>query len=208
MTFPSIRRFETKDLDACYAISLATGLAGRDASHLYRNPRMMGHIYIAPYALLEPGLTLVVEDDTGVAGFVAGTEDTVAWENRLEQDWWPALRQQYADPSSVPSAEWTADQRRAFMIHHPARTPPAVIARYPAHLHMNLLPRLQRRGIGSKLLRAWLDIASRRGARAFHIGVNRENRDAIQFWRKRAFEPLTLDSLPEGRTLWMGRDIR
>lgn len=208
MTSPSIRRFEAKDLDACYAISLATGLAGRDASHLYRDPRMMGQIYIAPYALLEPGLTLVVEDEAGVAGFVAGTEDTVAWENRLQRDWWPSLRKQYADPSDVPAAEWTADQHRAFMIHHPAPVPPTLVARYPAHLHMNLLPRLQRRGIGSKLLQTWLDIACRRGARAFHIGVNRENTDAIQFWRARAFEPSTVDGLPEGRTLWMGRDIR
>lgn len=206
MAFPSIRGFEARDLDACYAISLATGLAGRDASHLYRDPRMMGHIYIAPYALLEPGLTLVVEDDGGVAGFVAGTDDTGAWECRLEQDWWPSLREQYADPSSISSDVWTADQRRAFMIHHPAPTPAAVVARYPAHLHMNLLPRLQRRGIGSTLLQAWLDIARGRGARAFHIGVNRENRNAVQFWRAQAFELLRLDGVPENRTLWMGRD--
>jgi GNAT superfamily N-acetyltransferase len=207
MTFPAIRGVEANDLDACHAVSLATGLAGRDASHLYRDRRMMGHIYIAPYVLLEPGLTLVAEDDAGVAGFVAGALDTAAWEDRLERDWWPSLRKQYADPSGVPSADWTADQRRAFMIHHPAPTPPAVVARYPAHLHMNLLPRLQRRGIGSKLLEAWLDIACRRGASAFHIGVNRENRDAVQFWRARAFETVTPDRPSEGRTLWMGRDI-
>jgi GNAT superfamily N-acetyltransferase len=200
-----IRGFQAKDLGACYAISLATGLAGSDASHLYRDPRMMGHIYMAAYALLEPSLMFVVEDEAGVAGFVAGTEDTAAWEDRLERDWWPSLREQYADPSGVPPASRAADQRRAFMIHHPTRTPPVVVARYPAHLHMNLLPRLQRRGIGSKLLGTWLDIATSRGARAFHIGVNRENTGAIHFWRTRAFEALVLDSLPEGRTLWMGR---
>ena len=66
-----IRGFDAKDLDACYAISLATGLAGGDGSHLYRDPRMMGHIYVAAYALLEPALTFVVEDRVGVAGFVA-----------------------------------------------------------------------------------------------------------------------------------------
>ena len=84
-----IRRFEAADMDACYAISLATGLAGGDASPLYIDPRLMGHIYIAPYALLEPHLALVVEDSDGVAGFVAGATDTETWEHRLEQDWWP-----------------------------------------------------------------------------------------------------------------------
>jgi hypothetical protein len=49
-----IRRFHADDLEALYAISLAAGLAGGDASHLYADPRLMGHIYAAPYALLEP----------------------------------------------------------------------------------------------------------------------------------------------------------
>ena len=61
---PRIRPFEPADLEACYAISLATGFEAGDASHLYRDPRMMGHIYVAPYALLEPGLALVVETAT------------------------------------------------------------------------------------------------------------------------------------------------
>jgi hypothetical protein len=50
-----------------------------------------------------------------------------------------------------------------------------------------------------------LGLATCRGARAFHVGVNRENTGAVQFWRARAFEVLAFDSLPEGRTLWMGR---
>ena len=58
-----IRPFDPADLETCYAISLATGFEGGDASHLYRDPKMMGHIYMAPYVCLEPGLALVVEDD-------------------------------------------------------------------------------------------------------------------------------------------------
>jgi ribosomal protein S18 acetylase RimI-like enzyme len=203
-----IRGFDAKDLDACHAISLATGLAGHDAAHLYQDPRMMGHIYVAPYATLAPGLTFVVEDPSGVAGFVAGTDDTTAWEARLELEWWPSLRKRYADPSGLPAASHTADQRRALMIHHPARTPAAVAARYPAHLHMNLLPRLQRRGVGSRLLATWVDAAARRGARALHVAVNRTNTGALGFWRRQGFEPLAPHGRAEGRTLWMGCDIR
>jgi hypothetical protein len=64
----TIRPFHADDLDDLYKISLATGLAGDDASHLYADPRLMGHIYSAPYALLEPQLAFVVEDQEGVAG--------------------------------------------------------------------------------------------------------------------------------------------
>lgn len=201
-----IRGVEAADLEACYAISLATGHAGGDAASLYRDPRLMGHIYIAPYVALEPDLTFVVEDAAGVAGFIAGTVDTAGWEARLERDWWPSLRGRYADPSNLPPASHSPDQRRALMIHHPARTPAALTDRYPAHLHMNLLPRLQRRGIGAKMFAAWLDLAVARGAQAFHIGVNRQNIGALPFWRARGFEPLRIDGLSEERTLWMGRD--
>ncbi len=196
-----IRPFVPADLDACYAISLATGFEGGDASHLYRDPRLMGHIYVAPYVRLEPALALVVEDADGVAGFAVGTTDTVAWEERLERDWWPLLRPQYADPLDVPPEKRTPDQRRAFMIHHPAKTPADVSAPYPAHLHMNLLPRAQRRGVGSTLLGLWLDKV---GATAVHVGVNRANTGGAQFWAARGFEALTVP----GRTLWMGRALR
>lgn len=201
-----IRGVEAKDLNACYAISLATGRAGGDAASLYRDGRLMGHIYIAPYVLLEPALTFVVEDHDGVAGFIAGTMDTAAWEERLERDWWPTLRKNYADPAQVPAQVRTPDQRRMHMIHHPARTPRAVVSAYPGHLHMNLLPRLQRRGIGSQLFAIWQAAAATQGVRTLHVGVNRQNRNAVPFWRSLGFAELAFDGVPEGRTLWMGRD--
>lgn len=201
----TLRPFEARDLDSLYAISLATGLAGADASQLYDDPKMMGHIYAAPYTLLDPGLALVAEDQAGVAGFAVGTADTAAWEEELERAWWPALRQRYPDPAGTQSASWTPDQRRAFMIHHPTRTPPSVAARYPAHLHMNLLPRLQRRGAGSALFGAWREVAESRGAKPLHVAVNRANAGAIRFWQKQGFTELAFDDLPAGRTVWMGR---
>ena len=204
---PQIRPFDEGDLDACYAISLATGHAGGDASPLYRDPKMMGHIYIAPYALLAPDVTFVVADLHGVAGFVAGAVDTIAWERRLERDWWPSLRRQYADPAGIPPDEQTADQRRASMIHHPNATPVAISSRYPAHLHMNLLPRLQRRGIGSLLLGTWLAAARTRGARSVHVGVNRMNTGALRFWEAQGFASLAFESAAASRTCWRGRDV-
>lgn len=204
---PRIRPFDAADLDACYAISLATGQAGGDAAHLYRDPKMIGHIYVAPYALLAPDLTFVAEDAQGVAGFVAGTINTAAWEERLEREWWPALRHQYPDPANLPPEAWNADQRRAAMIHHPSVTPTDVATRYPAHLHMNLLPRLQRRGLGSRLLATWLAVAWSRGVRSLHVGVNRMNTGACRFWETQGFTSLTPDGATTNRTCWMGRDL-
>jgi len=198
-----IRPFQPDDLDALYRISLATGLAGGDASHLYEDGKLMGHIYAAPYAVLEPQLALVVEDGEGVAGYIVGTTDTTAWEVKLEQAWWPALRKRYPLPAETDAGRWTPDQRRAFTIHRPTPTPPAVAQLYPAHLHMNLLPRLHRQGIGTMLLERWTALARARGAKAMHVATNRANEGSVVLWRRMGFADL--DGLPEGRTLWMGR---
>jgi ribosomal protein S18 acetylase RimI-like enzyme len=201
-----IRRFRPEDTDALYAISLATGSAGSDASHLYEDPKLMGQIYSAAYALLEPELALVVEDREGVAGFAVGAIDTAAWEARLEREWWPPLRRRYAAPPEADKDSWTADQRRAFTIHHPSQAPSIVVWKYPAHLHLNLLPRLQGRGVGAKLFDGWRLLATARGATAIHVAVNHANARAVHFWRKLAFAELGPAGLPHGRTVWMGRE--
>jgi GNAT superfamily N-acetyltransferase len=198
-----LRMFKPEDLEALYAISLATGLAGDDASKLYNDKKLIGHIYSAPYALLEPGLAMVVVDGQGVGGFVVGTHDTNAWESRLDREWWPKLRALYKPPADTHGLPLSSDQRRISMIFNPERTPERVVELYPAHLHMNLLPRLQNKGVGSTLLANWLTLAQDRGVEAVHIGANRANANAIRFWRGRGFDEIPTGQ-PEGRTLWMG----
>jgi GNAT superfamily N-acetyltransferase len=201
----TIRPFHADDIDQLYKISLATGLAGGDASHLYADPRLMGHIYSAPYAWLEPKLALVVQDREGVAGFAVGTADTTAWEEKLERIWWPSLRKQYAMPPEADAPKWTHDQRRIFMIHRPTHTPAAVALKFPAHIHLNILPRLRGRGVGTQLFNQWLTSASKYGGKATHVAINRANVGAVRFWDKMGFADLPLDGLPEGRTIWKGR---
>lgn len=201
----AIRTFRSGDLDALYAISLATGHEGGNASHLYSDPKLIGHIYSAPYVLLEPRLALVVEDDEGIAGFAVGTPDTRKWQERLESEWWPKLRQQYADPTATLAGEWSADQRRAYTIHHPQRAPQQVVELYPAHLHLNLLERAQGRGAGKILFSEWMALASQQGVGATHVGINSANTRAVRFWSKRGFDRVKLADDGAGRTLWMGR---
>jgi ribosomal protein S18 acetylase RimI-like enzyme len=200
-----IRPLQPCDIDALYTISLATGLAGGDASSLYSDPKLIGHIYSAPYASLQPDLCLVAEDAEGVAGFVVGTADTSSWESRLEREWWPRLRQQYPAPDATRRAEWSHDHRRIFMIHNPKPIPAAIARSYPSHLHMNLLPRLQGRGTGSRMFAAWLSMPAARGIGAMHVGVNRANARAVGFWHRVGFVQLDIPEARARHTIWMGR---
>jgi hypothetical protein len=80
----NLRTVRTEDIDRLYAISLLTGDAGKDATPLHRDGRLIGHIYSVPYATLHPELVFVAEDDDGVFGYIAGTFDTIAFDKRLE----------------------------------------------------------------------------------------------------------------------------
>lgn len=199
------RQFRQDDLDDIYAISVKTGDNGRDATALYDDPKLMGHIYSAPYMLLEPELAIVVEYNDQIVGYVVGTRDTHSWQTRLEREWWPPLRDQYAAPSPANRDHWTMDQMRIDRLHTPRLIDREISERYPAHLHMNLLPIMQRRGIGTNLLHTWLSIAITEGDRGVHVGANPNNTDGIAFWQKSGFETIRTGLEKTPQTGWLGR---
>ena len=201
----ALRPFKSADLDDLYEISLATGHAGDDASALYQDPRMIGHLYSAPYALLSPATSFVAEDETGVGGYIVGAVDTYAFDYRLEREWWPELRAAYPDPTGSPPTRWNADQRRCYLIHHPWRTPEAIVETYPSHLHVNLLPRMQGQGVGRSLLELWLCTVRPLGAAGVHVGVSAHNHRGVRFWKSCGFVPL--ENAPTGSTVWLGRHL-
>jgi ribosomal protein S18 acetylase RimI-like enzyme len=178
-----IRPYRESDLEDLYRICLATGWAGQDAAGIYADPKLVGHLFAAPYGVLAPESALVAEDGEGVAGYIIGAADTAAFEARLERDWWPPLRGQYADPKRGPPADWTPDQRLAWQIHHPRPPRPALLTRYPAHLHIDLMPRLQGQGMGKRMIDAWLALIRAQGARGAHLEVGTANARAIRFYR-------------------------
>jgi GNAT superfamily N-acetyltransferase len=201
-----IRPIRTDDLEALYRIALATGDGGNDAATLYRDPRLVGHIYAAPYAVLCPDTVFVAEDDEGIGGYIVGAADTRAFELRLEAEWWPALRREYSDPSATPRIAWTLDQRRINTIHHPRDTPEVLTRRYPSHLHINLLPRLRGRGIGQALMTAWLDAVRQAGSAGAHLAVGTGSELAIRFYLRCGFQALD-DTPPAPGAIWLGRTL-
>lgn len=196
----ALRPYRAGDLDALYDICLATGDSGQDAGSLYSDGRLIGHIYAAPYGVLEQSNVFVAEDEEGVAGYVVGTHDTDAFEARLEHEWWPTLREHYAQ---LTDAEQTpADRQRIGMIRHPESNPADIVALYPAHIHMNLLPRLRGQRVGTGLLQLWVDQARQAGVKGIHLGAGIANAGGVAFW-SRNFEQLRV----EGRAVWFGMTL-
>jgi GNAT superfamily N-acetyltransferase len=196
-----IRAFRPVDLEELYRICLATGAGGDDASALYRDPKLVGHVYAAPYAVLSPLTVFVAEDTHGVGGYIVGAPDTGDFETRLETEWWPGLRKLYRDPSGTPPAGWTTDEYMSYRIHHPSRTASVIAELYPAHLHINLVPGLRGCGVGRRLMERWLATVRDMGARGAHLAVGENNRRAMRFYRACGFRELQ-PSRPPSAAIW------
>lgn len=194
-----LRPVAPSDLSALYHICLVTGDAGKDASALHNDPQLIGHLYSAPYAVLEPEHSLVAVVDDRVVGYLVGTYDTVAFNRRLEDEWWPQLRERYRNAEGMTDA----DQHRIKAILEPHVTPPELVAAFPAHIHMNLLPEARGQKIGSRLLSRWVEEARAAGVTGIHLGASASNAGGIAFWRQGGFEP----KMTIGSTAWFGMTL-
>ena len=201
-----IRNYRRGDLDAVYRICLKTGASGKDATHLYRDPKVIGHVYAGAYVAFAPESALVLEDDEGIGGYVIGVVDTHAFEKKLEREWWPELRSAYPDPSGRPHMQWSADEQMAYLIHYPSRTPRRIAEPYPSHLHIDLVPRLQGQGHGKRMLDTWFDEMKAQGSRGAHLGVGPANARAVRFYQSYGLKEIErLD--PPFNVIYFGREL-
>lgn len=190
MTDPRIRPFDPTgpaDTEACYEICLRTAHDGGDATSRHTDPRIVGEVWVAPYLVRHPECAFVVEDDEGVAGYIVGTPDTAAYDEWAETVWFPPLRERYPQGTFPPG---TADADCVNLIHTPPVMPSDVVADFPAHLHIDLLPRVQGRGFGKRLMNDLFAACRDAGAAAIHLGCSPENTNAIAFYRHLGFRDL------------------
>ncbi|MEU1388205.1 MULTISPECIES: GNAT family N-acetyltransferase [unclassified Nonomuraea] len=183
-----IRKYRPGDEPALYEVCLRTGLDGQDASAVYPTPHLLADVYVGPYLALQPSLAWVLDDDPGhgpggPGGYVLGALDTRAFEADCERLWWPALRARYRHITEPE--RWLADHLAA-----PRPAPAEIVAGHPSHLHIDLLPRMQGAGWGSRLIATLLQALDERGSRGVHLGVSARNTRAVAFYAKLGFTEL------------------
>lgn len=199
----TIRDYHATDLPYLYDICLRTGNSGTDASPLFTDPYMLGQYWAAPYALRDPRLVLILENEARrPIGYVLGTDDTETFERWMADAWLPGLRRLYpvVDRPEVHLSDNESRLRALISAAPRVEQPPAWRADYPAHLHIDILPEGQGQGWGARLIDALRARFAAVGRSRVHLGVSRSNENAIRFYRKYGFTELGSD---EG-TLYLG----
>jgi GNAT superfamily N-acetyltransferase len=195
-----IRRYEDGDHDAVYDICVRTADAGGDARGKYGSDDLMPDLFAGPYVFLEPRSAFVLDDGDRAVGYVIGTPDTAAFARAYRDRWIPRLADRYPVPPDPPA---TPDDAMLALHYWPERLLWSELPKYPAHLHIDLLPPFQGHGYGRKLIDTFCDTVAAVGAGGVHVSVVGENTKALGFYERIGFTCIEIDE-PGGVT-YLGR---
>jgi len=182
----NIRPFHPSDIPLLYKICLQTGFSGKDASPLFKDPNLLGHVFAAPYAFYERDLLFIATRKEKPCGYILGAKESAHFFSRLNKDWYPPLRKQYP----LPDDDVDSYEARIIRIIHGISKVPSEFGDYPAHLHINLLPVAQGHGMGRKLMNIFFEKLRSLSIPGVHLGVGKANPGAILFYERLGFERL------------------
>ena len=187
----SIRSYKSADTSAVYEICLKTGNSGQDATHLFSDPLVLGHIYVGPYMEFEPQSVFILEDDQGPCGYIMGVLDSQTYYQWMHSEWLPKIRVNYKKPTGNPDT-WDETEKITDLLFHPVSQ--RLLPDYPAHLHIDLLSRAQGKGQGKLLMDRFIDYLKYNKIPGLHLELSSNNARAFNFYRKYGIEELDRDN--------------
>jgi len=196
----TIRPYGDADLEAVRDICVRTGHEGGDARPLYPDPSIFPTAFAEPYVAFEPELAYVVDDGERAVGYVLGTADTVAFVKRFRGEWLPSVAGRW------PLTDGTSrTDELVRTLHDPERMLWPQLEPYPAHLHIDLLPSAQGRGLGRALINRFFATLADRGVAAVHLGMVPANVKARAFYDRLGFHEI---AVPDPTTTYLGHATR
>jgi ribosomal protein S18 acetylase RimI-like enzyme len=196
----SVRSYESQDLAAVREICVLTGYSGTDARGMMTDTALLPDAFAEPYVVHDPGLAFVADDGGAAVGYILGTADTAEFARWFADSWLPVVAPKHAPPP--PSVDSFEDGILA-ALHNPDRMVLPELAGHPAHLHIDLLPGYQGRGLGRRLMDAFLAELRARGVDRVHLGTSPANTRARSFYDKLGFAPIDVPSVPGA--VYLGR---
>jgi ribosomal protein S18 acetylase RimI-like enzyme len=165
-------------------VCLLTGDSGRDATGRWSDDGLLPDVFLEPYVRYPTALGWVVQEGDTVLGYVVGVADTEAFATWWRHSWVPEFIERHGDTAPNHDELWLFDggTRPELMLRL------VEITGYPAHLHIDLLPEAQGRGLGRELLRTFGEELVVRGVNGVHLGVGEDNVGAAAFYRRLGFD--------------------
>ena len=195
------------DKKALYRICQLTGDAGKDASRIFQDMDLLGDLYVGPYLTYQPELAWAIEDNRGICGYLLAVSDTVAYQKWHVRYWLPRIRKGRHVPTT-DEENWTMDESLRASLFEFEFDRPDWLEQFPAHIHIDLLPRIQGKGWGTLFVQEMLGTLRNKGCPGVHLGMHPENTKALEFYQKLGFQVLEQVDLKWEEVLYLGKYLQ
>jgi Acetyltransferases len=169
----TIRRFKEKDREQVEQICIATAPEMAKKNELLQNAIL--NVFCYYYIEQEKENCFVVENDENEAvGYVFCAKDFHTWEQKFEKIYLKGIENPIAE--SIGKA--TINGLKPFA------------EEYPAHLHIDIHPDYQKKGLGTKLIDALKIHLDEHHVKGLMLSVGIDNEKGKNFYRKYGFTEL------------------
>jgi ribosomal protein S18 acetylase RimI-like enzyme len=161
---------------------------GDPVAWAWRDAESFADLFSAWYTDHEPGSALVVERDGQVVGYLLGCRDSRAVAPPAAALRRHVLRRGLlVRPGTAPVLWRAAADLTVAAARRTLASPPGPDDRWPAHLHIDLLPSARGTGAGRTLIERWLALLRRDAVPGCHLETWAENDGAIAFFEAMGF---------------------
>jgi len=159
---------------------------GESADSYWRHVESFADIWTAYYTDEEPESLFVAVQEGEIVGYLAGCVDSRVAPAPAQAITRAAVR--YALFLRPGTAGFLWRGLRDTIVHGGTPSGELQDARWPSHLHIDLLAGARGRGAGSSLIDAWFARLRAVGSPGCHLGTLLENEHAIGFFERLGFE--------------------
>ncbi|HBA82869.1 MAG TPA: hypothetical protein DCZ95_02130 [Verrucomicrobia bacterium] len=165
-----IRLFQPSDEAAVRHICYETSRYGQSMKGFIDDEEFIAESVIGYHLRYEPGSLFVAEENGEVVGYLSGCLDTQRYERVYVRHILPRLlrlflsNRRWCNPNLWKLLLFSLKSAPAWKKLHGSLT-----AGYPAHLHSNIKPGYQGRGLGSQLMEQFLAFLKAQGVPGVHL---------------------------------------
>ncbi len=178
-------KYKTDIIEICYK----TGFYGEDLSmfNLFKDKKLFAMRFVLHYTHFQPDYCFVYKENNKIAGYIIGTDDTKKQEADFLKTMYPKMLLRMYLFTWWYSITSFRNIKRFSKPNNESVLDDTLLDTYPAHLHMNVLPGYQGRGIGQQLLDSFMSALREKNVAGIHLGTSSENKKAVPFYEKNNF---------------------
>ncbi|KAH7350306.1 acyl-CoA N-acyltransferase [Pyrenochaeta sp. MPI-SDFR-AT-0127] len=194
MASPFVRVYDaSRDFDNGLHVFFTTIDQGLD----WEPARTIGsYLWYKAYVSLAPSTCMVLDDGSGrVIGYCIGTAETRCfaqeWRNTFAKSIDATLVPRPETKSHDPAMEQDLVRNFRHALYNGECSMllpwPEALEKYPAHMHIDILPEYQRKGYGTVLISAFFEAVKGLGAGGVHLDMVRTNSAGRAFYTRIGF---------------------